>query len=441
MDSLAITRTPGAVQEALRKLPAEIGGTYDQAMERIKATNDYDQRIVMNFLQWIAFSARTLTVAEVEHASSITTAATDIDPDEVLSASELTSMCAGLVIIDASNVVRLVHLSAQKYFRDNRERWFPGGNLSLARSCMTYISFKAFESGPCSGPAESEGFKQRIIKYPLFEYSCSYWGIHASRASEKDDLTHQALDLLNSKPHLDSAVQAMWHSDSQDLVNWDVKSGVQPLHLAAYFGLNQVVSKLMGAGRAVDCRDSRGTTPLMYATSGGHTSIVQMLLRGGANVNLVCERSTSSLHRAIAINNVNIARILLDQPNIDLDVIDTSRYDQTPLMLAASRRRSQILLILLHKPGIDVNAHSDSNKSTALTLAASSGDAQVVRQLLAHAEIDVNKRDGWSSPYVLPKLVSPLKFIICAYISSFPKDTKSPCFNLPIALLNMALVT
>lgn len=68
----------------------------------------------------------------------------------------------------------------------------------------------------------------------------------------------------------------------------------------------------------------------MYATSGGHISIVQMLLRGGANVNLVCERSTSSLPRVIATNNVNIARILLDQPNIDLDVIDTSRYDQTP---------------------------------------------------------------------------------------------------------------
>lgn len=99
-------------------------------------------------------------------------------------------------------------------------------------------------------------------------------------------------------------------------------------------------------------------------------------------------------------------------------------------MLAASLRRSQILSILLHKPGIDVNAHSGSNKSTALTLAASSGDEQVVRQLLAHVEIDVNKRDGWSSSYVLSKLVSSLKFIICAYVSSLSKDTKSLCFNL-----------
>lgn len=91
MDSLAITRTPGAVTKALQKLPTEIGDTYDQAMERITATNDSDQRIVMNFLQWIVFSARSLSVAEVEHASSIISAATGIDPHEVLSASELTS--------------------------------------------------------------------------------------------------------------------------------------------------------------------------------------------------------------------------------------------------------------------------------------------------------------------------------------------------------------
>ena len=135
--------------------------------------------------------------------------ATGIDPHEVLSASELTSMCAGLVIIDASNIVRLVHFSAQNYFKENHEKWFPSGNLSLARSCMTYVSFKAFESGPCSGPSESERFKQRSMQYPLFEYSCSYWGLHASRALEKEDLTAQALDFLNSKPHLDSAVQAM----------------------------------------------------------------------------------------------------------------------------------------------------------------------------------------------------------------------------------------
>ena len=398
MDSLANKRTPRAVQDALQNLPTKIGDTYDQAMQRIEATNEDDRRIVMNFLLWIAFSVRPLSVVEVEHATSINSGASDIDPDEVLSASDLTSMCAGLVIVDASDIVRLVHFSAQSYFKETRERWFAHGDLTLAQGCLTYLSFKAFEAGPCSGPTESEDFKRRSVQYPLLEYSCSSWGVHASRAHQQDDLTDQALKFLKSQPHLDSAIQALWYSDSPNVADWDVKSGVHPLHLAAYCGLGNVVSKLLKSGVAVDCRDTLETTPLMHATAGGHMSIVQILLRAGANPNLVCARRSSSLHRAIVNNDVNIARLLLDQPKIDLSVIDTTRNDVTPLMLAASLRRTQILPIILHKPGLDVNVQSPGpSKSTALTIAASTGDPQVVRQILSHPDIDVNKRDHWNT--------------------------------------------
>ena len=395
MDSLATKRTPRAVQEALQNLPTKIGDTYDQAMQRIEATNEDDRKIVMSFLLWIAFSTRPLRVAEVEHATATIEGATSIDVDEILSASDLTSMCAGLVIIDASDIVRLVHFSAQNYFKENREKWFSNGDLTLARTCLTYVSFKAFETGPCSGQNESVDFKQRTLQYPLLEYACSGWGLHASLAQQQKELTTQILEFLTSKPHLDSAVQALWYSDSSSVADWDVKSGVSPLHLAAYCGLAEVTSKLLKAGNPVDCRDSLSTTPLMYATSGGYTSVVQLLLREGADPNLVCGRSSSSLHRAIANNNVDIARILLDHPSINLSTLDTTRNDATPLMLAASLRRSQIIPILLHKPGLDVNVQSGPYKSTALTLAASSGDAQTVRQLLSHPGIDVNKRNHW----------------------------------------------
>lgn len=393
MDSLATKRTPRAVQQALQNLPTEIGDTYNQAMERIEATNEDDRRLVKNFLLWIAFSARPLSVAEVEHATSTAIHSTGIDPDEIVNASDLTSMCAGLVIVDASDIVRLVHFSAQHFFKENRGKWFADGDLILAQTCLTYVSFKAFDSGPCSGPNESEDFKIRTIQYPLLEYCCCYWGMHASRALQKDEMTDHVLDFLNSKPHLDSTVQALWYSDSPYVANWDVKIGVHALHLAAFCGLNSVVLALLRAGGPVDCRDSLGTTPLMYATSGGHFSVVQSLLNHGANPNLVCERSSSSLHRAIAVDDVNITRTLLDHPKIDLSVIDTSRNDYTPLMLAASLRRTQILPILLREPDLDVNLGSGSYQSTALTLAASTGDAQIVRQILSHPKVDVNKRN------------------------------------------------
>lgn len=399
MDSLATKRTPKAVQEALQNLPREIGDTYDKAMERIEATNDDDDRkIAMNFLLWITFSARPLSVAEVEHASAISDRATDVEEDEILGAGDLTSLCAGLVMIDASEIVRFVHLSAQRYFTENRKRWFSDGDLIVAQKCITYLSFKASKTGASSGLNERGAFKHRSQTHPFLEYSCCYWGRHASAHNVPEDLLEWIQKFLGSKPHLDSAVQAMWYSDSPDLANWDVKSGVYPLHLAAYFGLIQVILKILKAEKEVDPRDSFGTTPLMYAAANGHSSTASLLLKEGSNPNLSCKRSSTSLHRAIAYNKVSVARILLDQPNIEVNSRDTTRGDQTPLMLAASLQRNEILPMLLQKPTLEVNLQSGQYKSTALWLASSAGDAQVVRQILSHPDTDVNKKDHWSTP-------------------------------------------
>ncbi|KAL8824082.1 MAG: hypothetical protein Q9191_005313 [Dirinaria sp. TL-2023a] len=398
VDVLATKRTPKAVQEALQSLPTEISKTYDQAMQRIEQLNEDDRKITMNFLLWITVAARPLSVPEIEHACAIDARIREIDPDEVLLASDLTSMCAGLVIIDASEIVRLVHFSAQSYFKDNRQRWFPEGDISLAHNCLNYLSFKAFDSGACSGPTERDDFGKRTLQYPLLEYCCSYWGLHANSAERPEELTSRILAFLNHRQHLNSAVQALWYSDSPVVAGWDVKSGVLPLHLAAYFGLTQVVTRLLRDGAAVDTRDSQDTTPLMYAAAGGHAPAVQELLREGANPNLVCGRGNSSLHRAIAFNQVDVARLLLNHPNIDVNLVDPAHRDRTPLMLAASLRRAQIVPILVHKPSLDVNFQSGESRSTALHLAAVTGDGQVVRLILGHPDVDVNKRNYWCTP-------------------------------------------
>ncbi|KAL8939033.1 MAG: hypothetical protein Q9216_003582 [Gyalolechia sp. 2 TL-2023] len=398
VDALATKRTPRAVQEALQSLPTEIGDTYDQAMQRIEGTNDDDRQIAMNFLLWITTAARPLTVSEVEHACSIKSSIREIDPYEVLSASDLTSMCAGLVIIDASDIVRLVHFSAQNYFDVNREKWFPESDTILTEDCLSYLSFKAFDTGACSGPKERDDFATRSLDFPLLEYCCSYWGYHAACAKQPEVLTDRVLDFLSHEKLLESAVQALWYAEGPAVASWDVKSGVLGLHLAAYFGLTHVTARLLRAGADIDARDSLATTPLMYAAAGGHVSVVQQLIREGADPNLICGRGTSSLHRAIVSNDVGVARTLLNHPDIAVNLLDSSRNNQTPLMIAASLRRIQIIPVLIHKPGLDVNFQFDDSQSTALHLAAASGDSKTTRLILSHPEIDVNKKSRWSPP-------------------------------------------
>ena len=396
MDALATKRTSKAIQDTLQNLPTKIKDTYEQAMTRIEQkNNDDDRKMAMNLLLWIAFARRPLTVGEIEHATSISPKTREIDPDDIVSAKDLTSLCAGLVIIDASNILRLVHFSAQNYLFENRERWFSNGDLVIARHCLTYLSFKEFENGPCSGPHEREDFKRRAEEYPLLDYCCTYWGSHASRSKNAAALSEQALAFLQSSTLLQTTVQVLWYSDNPVVAGWEAKTRVNPLHLAAYCGLAAGVTNLLGHGNEVDCRDSMGATPLMYATSGGHAAVVRELLRQGANPNSLCDRGRSTLHRAIVADDIQIARILLEEPGIDLRTPDPSQGDQTPLMLAASLGRSEILQTLLQKPDIEVNTHSGSYMNTALILAVGSGDANIVRQILSHPKIDVNKRNKW----------------------------------------------
>ncbi|KAL9585140.1 MAG: hypothetical protein Q9212_001706 [Teloschistes hypoglaucus] len=389
MDSWATTRTPRAVQMALQNLPTEIGDTYDRVMERIKATNDQDRAIVMNLLRWVVFATRPLIVAEVEHASSIAIGTSHVDQDNILRARDLTSMCAGLVIVDASDIVRLCHSSAQAYFREHRERWFSNGHTILAQSCLTYLSYTTFETGAFTGPSERTDFKRRMDHYPMIEYSASYWGFHAAHAGPLPEVTDQIFKFLRSKPSRESAVQAMWYSDALDL--------------ATFFGLNKVVTKLLGAQEdPVDCRDSLGTTPLMYAAARGHTQVVQTLLRHNPDPNLRCDRGRSALHRAIVSNHnhVEVVGQLLNVSKIDINTADSSRSDFTPLMLAASHKREEIVMMLLRIPSLDVNMQTtdDTGGTTALNVAAGLSNVEIVRQILAHPECDVNKPDRWTTP-------------------------------------------
>lgn len=382
---------------ALQNLPTEIGDTYDQAMERIEATNEDDRQIVLNFLQWVVFSNRPLNVAEVEHASSITPKTEDMDQDSILGAGELTSMCAGLVIIDASDIVRLVHFSAQSYFREHREKWFSNGHAVLARNCLTYLSYKVFKAGPSSGPGEYEDFQRKVEQYPLIDYSATYWGFHAAKAPNLADLTDQVMDFLQGES-CSFAVQAMWYSDSSVLASWDVRAGIHPMHLAAFFGLDLVVAKLLQAQSRVDCKDNRNTTPLMYAAAAGHASVVQILLREGADPNHSCLRGTTALHQAIIHGHKEVVQHLLNAPSVDVNVIDTKLDDRTPLMLAIFYRRKDIVPMILHSPRLDINMHTGQSMTTALSLAASSDNPQMIRQILAVPDVDVNKRDHWSTP-------------------------------------------
>lgn len=58
---------------------------------------------------------------------------------------------------------------------------------------------------------------------------------------------------------------------------------ITPLHVAAKWGKNEVLSELILAGAEVNSRTRDGLTPLHCASRAGQTATVEYLLKNGAD--------------------------------------------------------------------------------------------------------------------------------------------------------------
>ncbi|KAL8861141.1 MAG: hypothetical protein Q9178_002357 [Gyalolechia marmorata] len=378
MDFLATKRTPGAIQIALQNLPTKIGDTYDLAMERIMATNDDDRQIAMNFLLWIAFSFRPLRTVEVEHASSILLGARDVDHDNILGARELTSTCTGLVVVDASDIVRLVHFSAQNYFRDHRHRWFSDGHTIIARQCLTYLLYKEFDTGACSGPREKEDFdrKVNVVETYQHDYTPLMAAVYYERVEivgmflhargleinmQSGQLTVTALGIAACYGNLQIIRQILTHPDID--VN-KLDDSRTPLTNAAVNGLAAVVEALIDCGADTEAREGpkhRGGTPLNRAIDSGHIAVVKLLLSRGANAKVLDAHNRTIIHSA-AINGQDETLRFLLQEATDIG-INAQGTDGRPALHDAAYFNYCETIGILFQNGARTDIHDGDDKS------------------------------------------------------------------------------
>lgn len=109
MDSLVSKTNRREVRRALANLPKEVDQTYDEAMRRIEAQIDDDRELATRVLSWLAYTLRPLSVRELQYALAVQPGMTEMDFDSIEDDDLLTSVCAGLVVIDEhSNIIHLV---------------------------------------------------------------------------------------------------------------------------------------------------------------------------------------------------------------------------------------------------------------------------------------------------------------------------------------------
>jgi|SRR5882762_7502405 hypothetical protein len=108
MDTLEEKTTTKDIRDALNKLPNGVDDTYHEAVTRIERQNGEYKALAKRVLTWIIFSERPLSFIELRHAVSTLSGMTYIDSESLVQEHLVISVCAGLVVVDGNNIVRLV---------------------------------------------------------------------------------------------------------------------------------------------------------------------------------------------------------------------------------------------------------------------------------------------------------------------------------------------
>ncbi|KAL9119952.1 MAG: hypothetical protein Q9187_003490 [Circinaria calcarea] len=134
--------------------------------------------------------------------------------------------------------------------------------------------------------------------------------------------------------------------------------------------------------------DSFGSTPLMWAVETGDIEIVKYLLNAEALLNACNKDGATALHLAISNRNEEVCTLLINQPNLDINVLQKTT-SKSALMLAVLANQPDIVKLLASREDVQINAQ-DYKGRTALHYAVTRGKI-IVEVLLQHPFITVDK--------------------------------------------------
>ncbi|MBI2566665.1 MAG: ankyrin repeat domain-containing protein [Candidatus Schekmanbacteria bacterium] len=128
--------------------------------------------------------------------------------------------------------------------------------------------------------------------------------------------------------------------------------GFTPLHLAAYFGRESCVRRLLEAEAPVHARsrNSMDVTPLHSAAAGGSGPVVALLLSAGADPNAIQPGGWTPLHAAARLGDVEVVRLLLDSGAV---ASARSEHGSTPRDEAVAYDRDIVIRLLDEALGED----------------------------------------------------------------------------------------
>ena len=481
MDSLRDKTSIESVKKALEALPEGVNGldlAYDGALQRIESQRDGFRLQAKRLLGWVTHSKRLMTVTEVQYALAVEPETQALDEESLSDVDEIVGFCAGLVIIDEeTQIIRLVHYTAQEYLTRNGDRILPFAQQDIVVNCLTYLLYDQFGDGWARIDGDSiahwvysRSMEHRLQRNPFLDYAARYWPTYSSVCGQQN-IKELMMRFAKDDCRVSAASQVMLFLDEryyllQAFDGTMTRNPVSAVHLIAYLGDAHMMSELLNQGFETNDLDAIHRTPLWWAVLQGHQAVADVLLsqedvdvnnRGLLRYNFKEESYTDSqsymetpLGVAAEEGKANLVERLIEREDVDVNLPDglgdsplisathgghsaivgllltrkdidfnTRNYDgMTPLLYAAGSGREDIVKQLLNKEDIQVNCE-DKNGRSALSVAVYGGHESVVKLLLGRADVDPNARDRTGHSQIL-KAVSERHEAVVKVLLSHP---------------------
>lgn len=323
MDALSEKGTLKLLRKALENLPTTLDELYNEVLRRIEAQSQDNRQLAFKALRWVAYTYRPLTLRALQEALAIESGEEDFDCDGLPPIGLVIDVCAGLLTANVeTGKVRLIHYTTQDYLDSILVSKFPDAHALIAGDCLTYLSYKVFQSDH-----REHDFRLVVCKYKLFEYASTFWATHA-RTMRTPELYAQIQRYLASDPQVYLIPIAGYDQSRRYRVrHWGRCPGYG---IAAFFGLSD------------ELRHS-----LQYVVD-----IDQVICTGDFHYRL--EVQEAALHLAARNNQVEIVCILLDHgANIERKTLE----GETPLFVATKYKALATAEVLIQR-GANVMATS-----------------------------------------------------------------------------------
>ncbi|KAF7976642.1 hypothetical protein HWV62_5961 [Athelia sp. TMB] len=411
IDAINKCKNRKELKAQLNSLPKGLDETYTQIFERSDCPHQLEK-----LLQWLVFSERPLTVAELAEVLAIDLNMGEVpfyDPDlQCKKPAIIWGICNGLVT-EFEGTVKLAHFSVKEYLlvriKSKAEAHLSTSeqlsHSMIAEDCLAQL---LHFDGPSILDWEHPGsiYLDHINSlFPLFQYAAMNWVSHLHLSGSTSIHRPQLQTLLLRMFRLPSTTWSYallsWVRLQNLAIDADPKMrysstvlrrsldsftkvpallplDASPLYYACFAGSFHAVQYLVDNGadlNAVGCEPS--TRPLLVASQEGHLAIVRLLLDKGANVNLVGGAYGTALHVASAEGHLEVTRLLLDRgANVNVEGGDFG----TALQIASVCRQVKLVELLLDR-GADVNVDG-GYYGTALHIASVNGHVELAKLLL-----------------------------------------------------------